>query len=177
MNINKCCKENKTVTEASPADFGICRLRKQESAGRFFGSNCEGEIFQLKVWISAVSFLFSYLVKNLMLTPRSILLRGTSGNFFRIFRSYLASKMRFEVEKTWAWNFSVRKIAIAWVLLNKIQRKMARLTDTNEENVWNFFSEFSVHTRVQEWDCTGRKCDLNFRKYTIRWARSIGTTE
>jgi len=50
--------------------------------------------------------------------------------------------MRFEVERTWACNFSVRKIAISWALQNRIWLKMTRLTDTNEENVWNFWQNF-----------------------------------
>jgi len=50
--------------------------------------------------------------------------------------------MRFAVKNTWPWDFSIRKIAISWVLLNRIRRKMSRSTDTNQKNVWDFFQNF-----------------------------------
>jgi len=46
--------------------------------------------------------------------------------------------MRIEVQETGPWNFSFRK-KISRVLLNGIQRKMTRSTDTSEENAWNVF--------------------------------------
>jgi len=117
-----------------------------------------------------------------------MLLRGTAGIYFRIFPMYPAPKLRFEIiKKTWAWDFSVRKLAILWVLLHRIGRKMNRLTDTDEENVWNFFSEFFNPSPIYEWDFKWRKRDLNFRKYAIllvlrneaqrKMIRSIGTVQ
>jgi len=84
-------------------------------------------------------FFHSLWKKVWNLHHRSMLLTGTCGIFFRIFRLYPTPRMRFQVEKTWAWNFSVRKIAIPQVLQSRIGRKMTRLTDTNEENVSIFF--------------------------------------
>jgi len=53
------------LQKASPADSGSLRLTNKESAGRFLGSICIGEIFQLEVWNSSFVFIFLLTMKSM----------------------------------------------------------------------------------------------------------------
>jgi len=64
------------------------------------------------------------------------------GFFSEFFVCIPLQEWGFKIENTWAWNFLIRNIAVSWVLLKRVRRKMTRLTDTNEEYVWNFFQNF-----------------------------------
>ena len=65
--------------------------------------------------------------------------------FFRFFRLYLVSRMRFEVENTWAWNSSVSEIAILWVLWTEFDEKWLVRQTLMSRTSGCFFRIFRPH--------------------------------
>ena len=95
------------------------------------------------------------------------------GFFFRIFRLYPAPRMRFEVEKTWDWNLSIKKIAIPWILSNRIRWKMNGSTDAIEKNVQNEIWTWKNVIRTWSYDLifqlTEQEDDSFNRSYLVEY--------
>ena len=154
-----------SVTEASPADSGNWRLTKQESSGRFLGSICIGEIFQLEAWNSgSFVFIFLFTMKSMKKFETNFINWYFQQHlilFSELFGVYTRSKNE-------VWN---RKN----VTLEPLIKKSSNSENSTERNspkndsFDRYFSGFSLYTRVQEWDFKWRKRDVNFWKHTILW--------